>query len=760
VARKVRQNAQLHPVVAAYCSSNTDLIDILKAQHEPREPVVQAMLDLRESYTGRVTAGDALRNAGSVVLKHVDSSLVAMFLYMWSGICGEQERYDEARALSKRAQSLMSSGTPSEIAMAVAMNAVNAARWEGNHELARRLLSEALEKLPRSSPRWFIWALVRLQICAWEGLLGAPDLQKELAGIEREAEERYAVRLAAVRFYHAAEMCLPEEAFRFSEMVKADPEYRTIYAQPIDDRLALMRCLHPTGEADAVGPYRRAGTTRWLLAGRTDEALAAARSLAAQSPATFIATQGLNSYDLVRAELACRNAEAAHRVLAQRREKGNLHPYMDDFLLARAELLAGRRESAARHYTAAIGGAGLYEARSRLDFELRLSLELSAADAVWLETQARARAVPHAPSGETAPLPPAAAPERGLDRLVGASPAMARVRQLVGHFAAAEAPVLLTGETGTGKELVARAIHESKPQSGQPFLAVNCGAITESLLESELFGHARGAFTGAERAHRGLFEEAGLGTILLDEIGDIPPRLQVALLRVLEVGEIRPVGAAEPRRISCRIVAATNADLARLVRAGSFREDLMFRLKRLEIAIPPLRERREDILPLAEHFLAKGRSDGLRPAMSGKLQTALQAHDWPGNVRELRNAIELMRLLNSDKLIYDTQDLSITQRADGPAAEPAASGQVLGAELDKLNPKAAFRRLDRLHELFRRHRKLGRKEVAGLLGVSHVTATRDLQELCAQGFIEKIAHGKSPRTHYFALRTRPDNSPG
>jgi transcriptional regulator with PAS, ATPase and Fis domain len=196
--------------------------------------------------------------------------------------------------------------------------------------------------------------------------------------------------------------------------------------------------------------------------------------------------------------------------------------------------------------------------------------------------------------------------------------------------------VLIVGETGTGKELVARALHEESERAAEPFLAVNCGAISESLLESELFGHESGAFTGARRAHRGLFEAAGRGTLLLDEIGDTSPRLQVALLRVLETGEVRPVGSSTSRKVRCRVLAATNADLTGMVGEGRFRKDLYFRLDRIAIRIPPLRERGEDILSLADHFLSEDRHDGHRPTMSEALKAALLAHQWSGNVRELR----------------------------------------------------------------------------------------------------------------------------
>jgi len=341
----------------------------------------------------------------------------------------------------------------------------------------------------------------------------------------------------------------------------------------------------------------------------------------------------------------------------------------------------------------------------------------------------------------------------GLGRLLGRSPAMAAVRENVRRMAPLDAAVLIIGETGTGKELVARALHEESPRAAEPFLAVNCGAIAESLLESELFGHERGAFTGAHRAHRGVFEEAAHGTVLLDEIGDISPRLQVALLRVLEAGEIRPVGSAATRRIACRVLAATNADLDQRTARGTFRKDLLFRLKRLELAVPPLRERREDILELAGHFLAEGRRDRLRPAMTDDLRRELSGRPWPGNVRELRNEMERMRLLGSEKRSYALADLGGRPAGAPEAPVRKAPGPGGALEEDRLSSgRSTMRRRERLRQLFAQHGHLTRGEVARLLEVSGNTATADLRELCAEGLIVKVEPNASPRTHYFELK--------
>ncbi len=234
--------------------------------------------------------------------------------------------------------------------------------------------------------------------------------------------------------------------------------------------------------------------------------------------------------------------------------------------------------------------------------------------------------------------------------LVGSSGPMRALRELIARVAPSPAPVLVQGESGTGKELVARALHDGSARREGSFVAVNCTALPESLLESELFGHTRGAFSGATAPRRGLFVEADGGTLLLDEIGDMPPPLQAKLLRVIQDGEVRAVGSDTIRRVDVRIVAATNQDLEKRVASGRFRSDLFFRLNVVSVTVPPLRERRDDIPALVEHFLARAR--GRNRAASARrvvpeVLERLAQHAWPGNVRELENLVERLVILSA-----------------------------------------------------------------------------------------------------------------
>jgi two-component system, NtrC family, response regulator len=255
--------------------------------------------------------------------------------------------------------------------------------------------------------------------------------------------------------------------------------------------------------------------------------------------------------------------------------------------------------------------------------------------------------------------PPAAEADDAADEgLIGASPSTRQVHKLIGLAAAGHATVLITGATGTGKERVARALHQYSARAHKPFVAVNCAALPADLLESELFGHVRGAFTGAVADRRGRFAEAEGGTLLLDEIGDMSLAMQAKILRVIQEREVTPVGASVNEKVDIRIIAATHRDLPLLVSAGSFREDLFYRLHVLHIALPALRERGSDILLLAEHFLHRAAPESPKRLTPAAAKTLLE-YDWPGNVRELENLMQRLTVVVRGSVI-DQIDLPLS----------------------------------------------------------------------------------------------------
>jgi DNA-binding NtrC family response regulator len=272
--------------------------------------------------------------------------------------------------------------------------------------------------------------------------------------------------------------------------------------------------------------------------------------------------------------------------------------------------------------------------------------------------------------------------------LMGRSPSMIELYKEIARVAPSRSTVLIMGESGTGKELVARAIHKHSTRAQHPFVAVNCGALTETLLEAELFGHTRGSFTGAVTDRKGLWEEAGDGTLFLDEVGETSPAMQVKLLRALQEGEIRRVGASRTVHVNARIVAATNRDLEREVKAGTFREDLFYRLSVVALQVPPLRERRSDIPLLAEHFLhTASEGVGRRLHFNDAALVLLAAYDWPGNVRELENTVEraALRARGAEVAPEDLPPKMQTGDARARAQNPRTALQNLYADLPSLD---------------------------------------------------------------------------
>jgi transcriptional regulator with PAS, ATPase and Fis domain len=284
----------------------------------------------------------------------------------------------------------------------------------------------------------------------------------------------------------------------------------------------------------------------------------------------------------------------------------------------------------------------------------------------------------------------------GYAGIIGAAPSMVELYSLLDRVSPSDSTVLIQGENGTGKELVARAIHDRSPRREQRFVVTNCSAFNDNLLDSELFGHKRGAFTGAVADKAGLFEIADLGTFFLDEIGDMSPALQVKVLRVIQEGTFNRVGDTDMRKVDVRIIAATNRDLAAMVAAGTFREDLFYRINVINVTLPALRDRREDVPLLIDYFVGRHRRNGRPKRLTPECQTQMLAYSWPGNVRELENEIERLVVLAGDSPAIDASLLSPRIRQFTPVeVEPTYDHGSLPAAVEALERKmigAAIRR--------------------------------------------------------------------
>lgn len=563
---------------------------------------------------------------------------------------------------------------------------------------------------------------LRVQLCCESGLVekGLALLDAVLAedaGIGRRRLVTYCVQL----LLKAGR--LDEAAVMLDQADNSEPE--TLTTAMSQTLRAIEALAHQ--EVDAARGYGRA----------------AIRSLDHGVPMDF----DLSLRTLAMAELAARRPSEARRILIRLDPGESKTPAQ--LLWARLHLLEGNPHRAAIHFRRVVGLGPTYLVDS-----LRYAFELSAHQLAQLQEAVQSEVIV-----KQVPIPPNQGPTVLVgDKpvpLVGHSDAIRRIVAQASAFATLPAPVLITGETGTGKDVVARLLHAESLRAAQAFLPVNCGALSDTLIESELFGHVKGAFTGAARDHEGLFVAAGAGTIFLDEVHAMSPRLQAALLRVLENGEVRPVGSSRFQRTDARVLAATNESLQKLMTSGRFRTDLYYRLAKLKVNIPPLRDRPDDIVPLARHFLREffGNQDFV---LGDDLIEAMKCHPWPGNVRQLRNEIERIILTAGERRVLTAQLLdldghtSVREQSASPLLKPL-DDEVRGAgsNLPRVGRRHMHSRRRRLRELIDQHEHLTRAEVVQLLECSPNTATRDLRALEQAGYIRRVHTSAHLRTSYF-----------
>lgn len=769
-----------HPIVDKYVNTGDSLAEITAGERTGRDDIVEALRLLQDYISGSQSANGAFLAAKNVILRDIDMDLCILFLSSWAHAAYIQsqnikDRIGESWTLLHRTKALVSPETPPEIKAYVDVVEAILIGSEGNRTSQEAIIKKTLRQLSKSSPRYNFFMLYIADFMARSGRL--EEIEASLNRINRQDKQGDSYKhLATARFVNMVETGRIDQAEKLLKEIQPGQGYSATTKNISRHRLLLQLMTYPSIPGQNEDNARQPDLPDWalviqsLLSRHINQALRWAR-ICEKNNQSFKTGQDFMSFNLVRAELAEGNADAARRLMEMRSSCGNIN-YIDAFFNSRIELIAGNMDNAVHCFSELLSNLDKYKASGRIAFELRLAPELSSEmvfkltrSAESISNSKRNTLVKSQAQHQITSTNPDAT---GIDRIIGISQSISSVRETILHLSSNNIPVLISGETGTGKELVARALHESGSRRDKPFVAINCGAISESLLESELFGHEKGAFSGASTAHQGLFEEAGDGTILLDEIGEITPRLQVVLLRVIETNEIRPVGSSQSKKINCRILASTNADLEELVEQNKFRKDLLFRLRRLEISITPLRERIIDIIPTAEYFLNTGRPQGINATISPELSSILEDYEWPGNVRELKNSIERMRLMNSDKLYYDSNDFDMRSQQD---AYPTTTDQV--PTLQEVKPsrqystprpympsvkeklvkgKSRIRRLLQLRELFMTHELLTRGEIIEATGISPNTATEDLKVLCNEAFIEKIQPTLSPRSIYFVLK--------
>ena len=839
-----------HPVIAEYIDTDASIRSILASFSTGA--VAEATVLLHDFINGTQSANGAFLAARQADTKGEDTDLCILFLGSWADASirqtSETDETDSAAwPLIHRARALISEKTPPEVSSYIDIVEGRLLGAYGNLTKQEKIIRSALSRISGQSQRRKYLVIELGSLLASLGRLN--EFSDEFNALESLLTDNFKeIEITIIRFIDHVETGRILEAQRLVPIIAAADTginvtrnfkiYRTILELMSNDTKSTA--FDSSGNSGVDLPDW-ALVIQCLISGSIHQALRWAR-ICEKNGSSSTKHCDCISFNLLRAELADGNGEAARRLIALRHESGNRH-FLDHFFLSRVELLCGKREEAIDNFKIALTAADNHDAAGRINFELRLAAEIprdmllqtarslvkplprtkksdelretpnttdlgetpnttelggtpnttdlgetpnatelgGTPNATELGGTPNATELGETPNttdlgetpnatelGGTHNATEQIQPQKiisgvtGADRFIGSSKASYSIREMITKLADLTVPILITGETGTGKEVAARAIHDAGQKRDLPFVAVNCGAISESLLESELFGHEKGAFSGAATAHSGLFAEAGKGIVLLDEIGEISPRLQVALLRVLETGEIRPVGSSKSHSVNCRILASTNADLQIMTNNGTFRRDLLFRLKRLELYLPPLRERPEDILLLAHHFLDLGRPAGVHAMMSENLIQQLLKYSWPGNVRELRHSIERMRLMNSDKLHYDAKDLNVDSQDDTsislPNTEmPKSSSEFAGFTghsriIIQKKTRTKIRRLAILRELFAEHNLLTRNEISKALEISPNTATSDLKILCREGIIERIQPSASPRSVYFVQK--------
>ena len=457
-----------------------------------------------------------------------------------------------------------------------------------------------------------------------------------------------------------------------------------------------------------------------------------------------------SSYYLIRAELANKNLNAAEYLLGSRKKAGNTC-IIDDFFWFRLYHSKGDLSNAQKHFNLFSANVDKFKLDNRFDLELKLSPDLLPKDIRYYTRNISTAELKEASPKITKNKSDA---NQTMAFIVGESKAIQQIKELVLKFATVDTSVLIIGETGTGKELIAKALWLAGPYKNKPYIAINCGAISDHLLQSELFGHKKGAFTGAYQDHKGVFEEAQDGIVFLDEIGEISPAMQVNLLRILEAREFRAIGSNSTTKLKCKVLAATNRNLAEQVKLGAFRQDLLYRLERLTIEIPPLRERSSDIPNLINHFLNEENPNLPSIFFDDLTLKYLSSLPWDGNIRELRNEMERIRLFYSDNKILTMNELSNKYKLK-PASPVASQKEIAPIKSNgpsennsPLNLNSKFRRLEELKKLFTKHRKLSSADVKEFLKVSPNTATTYINSLEKENFICKKTYTNSKSIYY------------
>jgi DNA-binding NtrC family response regulator len=761
--------------IKAYCETDEDLYWVCQSYKNKEEatPFLKSTILLRESLAVGGNPEFALKLASRYAPNdNTHKDLIILKKALQANVAYLLRNITEAQIHLKDGQNMVTEETVPEIK--AYLEWIDIVVRINDHETFQKSFKEFFEKLSLVGPRINHYKLVQCLDATYKG-----QAKTQLTNLLSLAvSERFKQTVIRFLFINAMENGNREEAIRhfqvFSKMKYFFIEDNSInntfekFALLLDFYLKALS--NETSNYEPVGfqakSIERMGTNNyptWLLMAKSllenkpQEALYWARL--EQRDAFHYRSTGFFQLNVLRAELSNRNIESAENEIKRITQISSDIPILA-FFKARLAFLLDRESEAASHLNELGEYLDKNQAWGRLNLELLLANELKPMTILRMGQFLANKNLTIDSSKPTIPnirLP--MKPLVLMDKIIGESAAIKNVKTQIDKSKDLEMTILITGETGTGKELIAECIHECSQRSKEPFLKINCAAVSETLLESELFGHEKGAFTGASNERKGLFEEAGNGTVFLDEIGDVSPRIQTALLRVLESSEIKPLGSNFTKKIHCRVITATNVNLAEMSKLQKFRQDLYYRLYRLPIHSPALRDRKEDIPLLASYFANLIVPSQNSPEFSSDLKEAIMKYRWPGNIRELKNEIERMVLMNINKKVLGLEDLDLNIRLQmGLDIQPKIKDVIPDAAISKPQYDQtqifanAMRRIEFIKQLFVQKTNLTRPEIAKATNTSTFTTTRDLKQLLQENFIIKITPTPAPRTHYFRLK--------
>lgn len=749
-----------HPIVNAYLNTNEPIYQILKKHYDKNNFFDLVFYEVVEEVNSKDLKTELLLKIDKAVMEgHPNPNYYMLFIVTSILYLGLYNQFEKANSLCSIGNSLSHEKINTIIKAYFIQAQSRLNRYEGNIIQSIKYLDESMALIRKTDFRYNVFWVNYSASLGYQGKL--KEYGKYPDGLTEPFSEVIKYRDLESRLVNCLQTCNTQEGLPLFQELKAYTEtnsdsqiYRfTIY----QDLIKIIMGDFFEGSYESKPFQLLANCNHALSIGKIEEAIKYHQALlACDWPKAYI--KNFVEYLPIHFELCLGKKGMAKYLLQEKIKKGDVN-YLDDLFIGRVLLLENDWEGANDFFARLLENINKYDASKRLQYELQFAKEMKLSNVMALlnglfsiekKTNQKFKA-------ENIYIPNI--DDKGVKAFIGNSETIKGVKNLIKKYANIKSPILVTGETGTGKELVAKAIHEEGLFAKQPFLAINCGALTDSLLQSELFGYVEGAFTGAQKARKGIFEAAGKGTVFLDEFGDISPKLQVSLLRVLEANEIRLIGGTKTINIECKIVIATNVDLHRAVVAEKFREDLFFRLARFEIKLPALRERKEDIPELINHFLWVGTKDENKPkTLSPELLSTLVSYRWPGNIRELKNEIDRLCVLNPnidhlglehfDKSHFqeDVSTLEKNLSLDEPFYPMPTNQNILNI-IQKGFP--IEQRHSQLKKLFQQYKKLTRSQIMEITKVGPSTATKDLLVLQNAGYIIRRSPTKSPRTDYF-----------